>query len=50
MSQIKIIKQEILNSLKNNLNIDNIDSLIKELKDKLKINFSIDIREKHYMW
>jgi hypothetical protein len=50
MSQIKIIKQDVLNSLKNNLNEDNIDELIEELKFKSSIEIDIQILEKSYMW
>lgn len=50
MSQLKIIKQDIINSLKTNLSITNINYLISELKSRILINFNIDISEKHYMW
>lgn len=50
MSQIKIIKQDVLNSLKNNLNEHNIDEIIEELKIKSSLEIEIKILEKSYMW
>lgn len=50
MSQIKIIKQDVLNSLKNNLNEYNIDEIIEELKLKSSLEIEIKILEKSYMW
>ena len=50
MSQIKIIKQDVLISLKNNLTEDNIDDLIEELKIKSSLEMDIQVLEKSYMW
>lgn len=50
MSQIKILKQDIINSLKTNLNTNNINELIKELKMKTLLNFTIEISQQKYMW
>lgn len=50
MSQIKILKQDIINSLKTNLTTNNINELIKELKMKTLLEFSIEIRQQKYMW
>lgn len=50
MSQNKIIKQDVLNSLKYNVNENNIDELLKELKVKLALDIEIDIYKQGYMW
>jgi hypothetical protein len=50
MSQIKIIKQDIINSLKNNLDENNIFDLIEEFKQKSSLDIEIKILKKGYMW
>jgi hypothetical protein len=50
MSQIKIIKQDVINSLKHNLNENNIDDLIQELKEKSALEIDIQVLKKGYMW
>ena len=50
MSQIKILKQDVLQSLKHNLNENNIDELITELKSKLGLDIDIEVHKQSYMW
>jgi hypothetical protein len=50
MSQRKIIKQDVINSLKYNLSEDNIDELIDELKIKSSLEMEIQILKTSYMW
>lgn len=50
MSQIKIVKQDILNSLKTNIHTYNISNLINEIKKRIMLNFRIEISQKQYMW
>ncbi len=50
MSQTKILKQDVINSLKHNLNENNIQELIKELKVKSNLNIEFNIYKQSYMW
>ena len=50
MSQIKIIKRDVINSLKNNLNENNINDLIDELKEKSSLDIEIHVLNKSYNW
>ena len=50
MSQTKIIKQDVINSLKHNLNENNINDLIQELKEKSALDIYIQVSKKDYMW
>lgn len=44
----KIIKQDIINSLKKNLNYDNIEDIINELNKNIKHDFNIKLINKGY--
>ena len=46
----KIIKQDVMNSLKNNLSESNIQDLLQELNNKSLIDFETQILKKGYMW
>lgn len=50
MSQMKIIRQDVINSLKNNLNSNNIEELIHELENKSKIEIEIAVNTQGYNW
>lgn len=50
MSQNKIIKQDVINSLKCNLTESNIDDLIEELKHKSSLDIEVQILKTGYMW
>ncbi len=50
MSQIKLIKQDVLNSLKHNLNESNINELIHEIEEKSSIDMNVQVSKKDYMW
>lgn len=50
MSQMKILKQDVINSLKHNLTENNIQDLIKEFKSKSKLNMEINVHQQSYMW
>ena len=50
MSQIKIIKQDVLYSLKHNLNENNTKELIDELIKKANLNIDIKIENQGYKW
>jgi hypothetical protein len=50
MSQIKIIKQDVINSLKHNLTENNIEDLIKEFTLKSNLQMDINITKTNYMW
>ena len=50
MSQIKIIKQDIINSLKTNIKESNVILLIDEIKSRTAINLKIKVNETQYMW
>ena len=50
MSQIKIIKQDVLNSLKYNLNENNTKELIEELTKKSNLIINIKIENQGYKW
>jgi hypothetical protein len=47
---MKVIKQDVMNSLKVNLNESNIAELIDEIKDKSELNFTITVNQKGYKW
>jgi hypothetical protein len=49
-SQNKIIKQDVLNSLKNNLNDKNVEDLINEFKNKSGLLLDINYQTQSYMW
>jgi hypothetical protein len=49
-SQNKIIKQDVLNSLKNNLNDKNVEDLINEFKTKTGLIIEIVIQNQSYKW
>jgi hypothetical protein len=48
--QNKIMKQDILNSLKNNLSEKNIYQLIKEFENKSGLFIEISVEMKSYLW
>ena len=48
MSFTKIIKQDIITGLKKNLNENNIEELISEVKQKTEVNFNVKLIEKGY--
>lgn len=48
MSYTKILKQDIVTSLKKNLNENNIEDLISEVKVQTKLNLNIKLIEKGY--
>lgn len=50
MSQMKIIKQDVINSLKHNLTEHNIEDLIKEFTLKSNLQMDINIFKTSYMW
>jgi hypothetical protein len=50
MSKNRIIKQDVLNSLKNNLNEQNIDDLISEFKTKSELELEIETLMQSYKW
>lgn len=50
MSQIKIIKQDIINSLKLNIKENNVFLLLDEIKLKTQIDFLIKVNQTQYMW
>jgi hypothetical protein len=50
MSQMKIIKQDVINSLKTNLNETNIDYLLEEIKMKSDLQLQVIVEKKSYMW
>jgi hypothetical protein len=50
MSQMKIIKQDVINSLKTNLNENNIDYLLEEIKMKSDLQLQVIVEKKSYMW
>ncbi len=50
MSQMKIIKQDVINSLKKNLNENNIDFLLQEIKLKSDLELEVLVEKKNYMW
>jgi hypothetical protein len=50
MSQIKILKQDIINSLKTNIKENNVLLLIDEIKLMTSIDLKIQVKEKPYMW
>ena len=46
----KIIKQDVLNSLKNNLTEDNLEDLLTEFKNKSKLEIEIETLMQSYKW
>ncbi len=47
---MKIIKQDVINSLKTNLNETNIDYLLEEIKMKSDLQLQVIVEKKSYMW
>jgi hypothetical protein len=47
---MKIIKQDVINSLKTNLNENNIDFLLQEIKMKSDLELEVLVEKKNYMW
>lgn len=50
MSIVRIIKQDIINSLKLNLNEDNVIELLEEFKTKSCMEMDISILQTNYKW
>jgi hypothetical protein len=50
MSQIKLIKQDIINSLKINIKENNVLLLIDEIKSMTSIDLKIQVKEIQYKW
>jgi len=47
---LKVIKQELMNTISQKLTKENIYSLIEETNNTLKLNIRIEINKKGYNW